>query len=611
MRPSVVSLAGIVVVGILLTAMLPDAQQPPGGQAVYQENCASCHDQPDASKSPSLESLRARTPEAVVAALETGSMRPQGATLTADQRRAVASFVTGKAFGAATDPAASAATGLCTTPAPPLGPLNSRPSWTGWGNDTSNTRFQPAAAARLSAADVPKLTVKWAFGFPNSTEASAQPTVAFGRVFVGSARGQVYSLDAASGCIQWTFTAQAGVRTAISIGSKAGGGFVLYFGDLRARVYGVDAATGTQLWVTQVDEHAYARITGAPTLADGRVYVPVSSIEELPAAGAKYPCCTFRGSVVALDAGSGKQIWKTHMIAEEPKVVGKNAGGVDLYKPAGAAIWTSPTIDDRRNVVYVATGNAYTEPAAPTSDAVVALDRASGKILWVNQVTPGDAFVMNCKAGNLNCPDDPGPDHDFGNSPILRTLGGGRRILVLGQKSGVAYGLDPDKNGAILWQTRVAKGGALGGIEWGSAADEQLMYVPISDVLGPINEAGGLTALRLATGEKVWHTPAPPRDCQRGPGCSGAQSAAITVIPGIVFSGAIDGHLRAYSTTDGTIVWDFNTMREFETVNGVKASGGSIDASGPVVADGLLLTNSGYGRFLGKPGNVLLAFSVK
>jgi polyvinyl alcohol dehydrogenase (cytochrome) len=610
MRSTVVSLVGIVATAILLLPVVRlDARQTPPGQTVYAEQCATCHDNPEATKAPSLESLRARTPEAVVTALETGSMRTQGAALTADQRRSVAQFVTGKAFAEAT--AANPAAGLCATAAPPLSASSSRPTWLGWGNGPANTRFQPAAAAGISAADVPKLTLKWAFGFPNATEASAQPTVAFGRVFVGSARGPVYSLDAASGCIQWTFTAQAGVRTAISIGPSSGGRLAVYFGDLRASVYAVDAATGSEIWRTRVDDHAWARITGAPVLADGRVYVPVSSIEELPAAGAKYPCCTFRGSVVALDTATGKQIWKTHMIAEAPRVVGKNAGGVDLWKPAGAAIWSAPTIDDRRNSIYVATGNGYTEPAAATTDSIVALDRTTGAIQWVNQVTPGDAFVMNCRAGNLNCPDDPGPDHDFGSSPILRTLGGGRRILVVGQKSGMVYGLDPDNKGAILWQTRVGKGGALGGVEWGSAADEQAMYVATSDVLGPVNEAGGLTALRLATGEKLWHTAAPPRDCTRGPGCSGAQSAAVTAIPGVVFSGSIDGHMRAYSAADGRIVWDFNTMREFETVNGVKAMGGSIDTAGPVVADGLLITNSGYGRFLGKPGNVLLAFSAK
>jgi polyvinyl alcohol dehydrogenase (cytochrome) len=261
-------------------------------------------------------------------------------------------------------------------------------------------------------------------------------------------------------------------------------------------------------------------------------------------------------------------------------------------------------------MVYVATGNAYTNPAAPTSDAVVALSMTDGAIQWVQQVTPGDVYVIGCKPGVENCPDEVGPDFDFGNSPILRTLPGGRRVLTLGQKSGVVYGLDPDNEGKILWQVRVGKGGELGGIEWGSAADEQNVYVPVSDVLRPPAEAGGLHAIRLSTGELVWSAPAPALACKGGPGCTGAQSAPTTVIPGVVFSGSVDGHLRGYSTADGKIIWDFDTMREFETVNGVKGQGGSIDAAGPVVAGGLLLSNSGYGQWRGKPGNVLLAFGL-
>jgi polyvinyl alcohol dehydrogenase (cytochrome) len=337
----------------------------------------------------------------------------------------------------------------------------------------------------------------------------------------------------------------------------------------------------------------------------------VSSIEEVPGGSEKYPCCTFRGSVVALDAATGQQIWKSYMIPEEPKIVGKNAIGTPIWKPAGAAIWTSPTLDVEKNRIYVATGNAYTSPAAPTSDAIVALDMTTGKIVWVQQATPNDAYLVRCKPGVGNCPEEMGPDFDFGNSPILRTLQGGRRVLALGQKSGIVYGIAPDENGKILWQMRAGKGGELGGIEWGSAADERNIYVPVSDVLHPPSEAGGLAAFDLATGKQLWKAPAPPLNCTTGPGCTGAQSAAVSVIPGVVFSGSVDGHLRAYSTSDGKIVWQFNTMQPFDTVNGVKGQGGSIDAAGPVIAGGMVLTNSGYGQWRGKAGNVLLAFGLQ
>jgi polyvinyl alcohol dehydrogenase (cytochrome) len=342
---------------------------------------------------------------------------------------------------------------------------------------------------------------------------------------------------------------------------------------------------------------------------DGRLYVPVSSLEELPGARPDYPCCTFRGSVVAIEASTGKQIWKTFTIPEEPKMAGTNAKGTPLWKSAGAAVWTSPTVDLARKVLYVSTGNAYTEPAAPTSDAVLALSLDTGAIQWVSQVTPDDVYVVGCKPDNDNCPDDVGPDFDFGNSPILRSLPNRRSVLVIGQKSGVAYGMDPDRKGAVIWKYRAGQGGALGGIEWGSAADERVMYVPVSDVLSA--EAGGLHAIGIGSGERIWHTPAPAPACKGGLGCSGAQSAAISVMPGVVFSGSVDGHIRAYDTGDGRIIWDFDTARDFDTVNGVRASGGSIDGPGPVVAGGMLYTGSGYGRWRGRPGNVLLAFAVQ
>lgn len=511
------------------------------------------------------------------------------------------------------DQPAAPAAGACVAPAAPIGDLASQPMWNGWGNDLMSSRFQDEKHAGLTAADVPRLALKWAFGFAGTGTASGQPAVAAGRVFVGSTNTQFYALDLKTGCTYWSVKAEAGVRTAPSLARLPVGGAMrtlVMFGDVRAHVYALDADTGAQVWKVRVDEHAAARITGAPTYHDGRLYVPVSSIEELPGAGETYPCCTFRGSVVALDAATGVQIWKTYTIPEAPTVVGKNAAGIDLWKPAGAAVWSAPTIDVERGRLYVATGNAYTEPAAPTSDAVLALDLASGRILWVQQATPNDAFLVRCKPGIGNCPQELGPDHDFGSSPILRVLPGGRRLLTLGQKSGVVYGLAPDEGGRMLWQMRAGKGGALGGVEWGSAADDRHVYVPVSDVLQPPADAGGLFALDLLTGTPVWHTPAPPRTCTSGPGCSGAQSAAASVMPGVVFSGAIDGHLRAYSTADGRILWDFDTMRPFETVNGVKAQGGSIDAAGPVIAGGFVLTNSGYGQWLGKPGNVLLAFAV-
>jgi polyvinyl alcohol dehydrogenase (cytochrome) len=504
--------------------------------------------------------------------------------------------------------------GMCASARPIGNPLNGA-MWNGWGVDPTNGRFQPARAAGLRAEDVPKLKLKWAFGFANATSAYAQPTIAGGRVYIGGMTGTIYSLDAASGCLYWTYDAKAPVRTAISIGADkaAPSGYALYLGDLRSTIHAIDAGNGERLWTQKVEDHPASRITGAPTLVGDRLIVSVSSLEEGPGGNANYQCCTFRGSVVSLDAHTGRQSWKTYTIAEAAKPTKKNKDNVQQFGPAGAAIWSSPTVDVNKKIIYVATGNAYSEPAADTTDSVLALDLDSGRILWANQVTPNDVFVVGCGGANqtaVNCAGDVGPDFDFGNSPILRSLPGGKQILVVGQKSGVAYGLDPDKKGAVVWQFRAGKGSALGGLEWGSAADDQLAYLPVSDVLRPQAEQGGLFAVKLATGEQVWHTASPAVTCASPRGCNPAQSAAISVIPGVVFSGAMNGYLRAYSTTDGKIIWEFNTGQEFKTVNGVAAKGGSINGPGPTIGGGMLFTNSGYGAFGGVAGNVLLAFGV-
>ena len=459
---------------VVAPAALARAQSPAtAGAAVYAERCATCHEATDATRAPSLVSLRARSTPAILAALSpTGVMAPQGAQLTAAEMQAVAAFLAQPDAASSTSaaspapvtaPAASPAAtedptvGRCAT-TPPL-PESLAPMWNGWGNDPSNGRFQPAAAAGMTPSAVPSLTLKWAFAFPGATTSTSQPAVAGGRVFVGSEAGDVWSLDLASGCTHWKFDTEAGVRTAITVEriSQSPSRYAVFFGDLKAWVYAVDAQTGALLWKARADEHAFARITGAPSLSGNRLFVAVSSIEEAPAARPNYPCCTFRGSVLAFDSATGKKLWQTYMIAEEAKPVGKNATGTPLWKPAGVAIWSSPTIDAAKNTLYVGTGNAYTEPAAPMSDAIVALDMTTGAIRWFNQITPNDSFVVGCKPGNANCPAEVGPDHDFGSSPILRTVAG-RRILLLGQKSGVIFGLDADNGGKVLWQQRVGKG---------------------------------------------------------------------------------------------------------------------------------------------------------
>jgi len=374
------------------------------------------------------------------------------------------------------------------------------------------------------------------------------------------------------------------------------------------------------LWKTKVDNFPMARVTGPPVFYNGKLYVGIASGEEVGAVPPGYECCRFRGSLVALNAGTGDQVWRTYTITEEARPTKKNKAGTQLWGPSGAPIWTAPAIDPQRNVLYVTTGDNYSDPPTANSDAFMAIDRDTGRILWSRQMTANDAYTSACRMPDKsNCPDVNGPDVDFASAPILVTLANGRRALVAGQKSGVVHAIDPDREGAVLWSTRIGKGGTLGGVQWGSAADQSNIYVALSDV-GRISltystssdidpkQGGGMFALRLDNGERVWYTPAP--ECGDRPRCSPAQSAAVTAIPGVAFSGSVDGHLRGYATTDGKIVWDVDTVRSYETVNGVSARGGSLDGPGPAIAGGMLFVNSGYGGNGGMPGNVLLAFSV-
>jgi polyvinyl alcohol dehydrogenase (cytochrome) len=534
----------------------------------------------------------------------TGAMRPQGARLSGAERRAVAEFVTGKTIEG---DVSGAQTGRCTTPGP-LQDFAKSPQWTGWSPSTTNARFQPAEQAGLTPADLRRLKLKWAFGFPDASVAWSPPTVAAGRLFVGSQNGTVYSLDAKTGCIRWTFSAAGGVRTALSVAAAGGSRLVVYFGDTAANAYALDADTGRRLWMRRVDEHPSARITGSPTFFEGRLYVPVASYEEGQGADPQYPCCTFRGSVAALDAESGQVEWKTYMIADPPQRRGTSGSGTPLWGPAGAGIWSAPTVDATRRALYVATGNAYSIPVSPASDAVVALDLATGAIRWTRQVTANDVYISNCRAGNPNCPDALGPDHDFGSPPALARVES-RDVIVVAQKSGMAFAMDPEKKGEVLWQYRAGQGGVLGGIEWGAAIDDERAYFAVSDITTA--QPGGLHAVSLVTGTRTWFTPPPSPACGSARGCNGAQSAAVTAIGGAVFSGSNDGSLRAYSTSTGEILWEFDSNRDFTTVNAVPAKGASMIGPGAVVAGGMVYVNSGYGAFGGRPGNVLLAFGLE
>jgi len=598
----------LLVAGCVAVADRPWAQTTDGA-AVFAQNCASCH-QAGLQRAPTPEMLRLLQPQFVLDTLNAGVMRIQGMRLNPGEMRAVAEYVTGKKLAAENfDPAA----GRCSSSAP-MRDVFAGSRWTSWGIDLSNRRFQPRGMAGLNAEDVPNLKLKWAFGLPETSHAWAQPTVAGGRVFVGSQGGRVFALDAQTGCIHWSFLASGPTRTAVVIGEWPGrpNATLAFFSTIPGWVYALDAETGAQVWKARVEDHLSTRTTGTPVLYRGRLYVPTASFEEGMSAGGNYDCCTFRGSLSAFDALTGKRIWKTAMIDAPLSVLKINAAGRKQIGPAGGSIWSAPVIDPARHAIYVTTGNGFSGPPQPLTDAIVALDLETGKVRWSRQVGK-DIFVPGCdRPGNTNfsCPEENGPDADFGSAPILVHLAAGKDLILAGQKSGTLWAVDPDRKGAVVWQYQAAPSaaGEFGALVWGQAADATHAYVPVSNIQDPAH-AGGMHAVELATGKRAWYVPPPHPICTPGPGCTGAQAAAPSVIDGVVFAGSADGALRAYSVRDGKILWTADTNQEFTTVNGTKAHGGSMIGPGPAIADGMLYVNSGYGSHGGRGGNVLLAYS--
>ena len=597
-------------------AAAPAPASKASGEAVFEKYCATCHDHPD-GRIPPRDALKAMSPQRILRTLDFGLMMSIAYPIKREDRVAVAGFLGGGA-----DESAIPQSAYCKADRPIL-PGPAQALWNGWSANPDNTRFQGAENAGLYVEQVGKLELKWAFGFPGDVTAFGAPTVFNGTLFTGSAGGGVYAIDAKTGCLHWAFQADGPVRAA-PIAVTDGGLPSVVFGDQNGEVYAVDMRTGKQRWKKRVDEHEATRLTASPAINSGVVFIPAASWEETRSVDVNYPCCTFRGSITALNVKDGSVAWKTFLV-DPPKRTGQTKIGTPTFGPSGAGVWSTPTVDTKRGMLYITTGDNYSHPATPLSDAFVALDLKTGKVAWSTQTFPKDVYNSACGQKTANCPDDSGPDYDYGASAMLVHTIAGRDVLVAGQKSGVVFGLDPDAKGKILWQQRVGKGGTNGGVEWGTASDGRYVYAATSDLVqivgdthkvAPVGDAnldpekgGGLTSLSVIDGEKVWFAPAAPCKPVR-PGCSPAQPGAVTGIQGAVFSGSMDGHVRAFSTGDGKVLWDFDTAKSFMAVNGVPAKGGALNGAGPVVAGGMVFVNSGYPRQGGTPGNVLLAFGL-
>ncbi len=597
----------------------------PDGAALYRTHCAACHDNPQ-DRTPARDVLERNSPAFIMTAMK-NVMAPMVAGLSEAQKQAIALHLGAKPTGGSKDVDPHAIWGPSSASMPLDGPkckgkvppidLSTPDQWNGWGVGITNARFQPNPG--LTAADVPRLKVKWAFHYPGSK--NGQATVVGDRLFVTSMSGAVYALNAKSGCVYWRHDAAAGTRSSVHVVQLPSGAparHAIFFSDWTKAAVALDAQTGKQLWKTTIDDQPGVQMTGAPTYHEGKLFVPISSGNEAFATSDQWECCKFRGALVALDAVSGKVLWKTYTTQKEPAPFRLNRLGKQMWGPSGGSIWAAPTIDPKRGLVYVSTSNSYTEVPHEGSDAVIAMEIETGKIRWINQVTKDDNYIIGCPKA-ANCPEEVGPDFSLGNSPILHTLQDGRQYIVVGQKSGAVYAMDPDNNGQTIWMRRVSPGSALGGVEFGMAADAENAYVGISDVIGKDGKPG-VYALRIRDGADVWSFSAPKMPCRwKNWFCHPAVSQAVSAMPGVVFAGSMDGHFRAFSTTDGKVLWEFNTAAApYTTVAGKQTNGGVMDGAGPTIAGGMVYVHSGYaGRstenannLRGSEGNVLLAFSV-
>ena len=584
------------------------------GKPLYIEHCAGCHEA-QVYKAPHTTWLELMSPQVLYRSITEGIMQSQAAHLSDEDKQHIVEYITQMRLG---DPDAGPEVAWCKGPAGEFSSLDEG-QLTGWGHDTR--RYVSPDAAGFGRSQIDDLELKWSFGFPASTRARSQPTIAMGAVFVGSQDGTVYAFDLETGCVRWTYAARAEVRTGITLGkSVPDGGATAYFGDIIANLYAVDATTGELIWQSSPDEHHSATLTGTPAYAAGKLYVPVSSLEVVTAANPDYACCSFRGHVMAVDADDGSVIWDSYAIPSPPASVGTTSAGTDMLGPSGAPVWTSPTVDVDKNLLIFGTGENYSSPADTNSDAVIAVALDTGERLWSRQTFPGDAWNVACMmADNPNCPEEDGPDYDQASSPLLIDIGEGKTVVVAGQKDGRVFALDWETGQNKLWEVKLGRGSIQGGVHFGMAADGTTVYVPINDMndtrngewLDPELARPGVSAVNAVTGEVLW-SHVQENVCGEGrPFCDPGVSAAITAIDGAVIAGHLDGIVRIYDRDSGEIIWSYNTTTPVTGTNGVMAQGGGMSGSGPALGAGHMVINSGYGLYNHEAGNALLVFAPK
>ncbi len=600
------------------------------GKYLFDEHCASCHDNP-AMHAPTREALAGFSKDALLIAMEFGKMQPMAAHLSKQERGLIAIYLAGTND---TDADWIAQHG-CDAPVMTDGTA----FVTNWGLGNHNRRFVPASQAGIDAASVSELELAWALAFPRVTDMRSQPAIIGDTLYLGDKTGRLYAIDRTRGCVAAHTQVFSGIRSAITVATLSSGRQLLVFADSVATVFAADPRTLDIVWQRSARLFDTTVITGSITFHDDRLYVPLSSYEVAASGSPTHECCYSHGGVMALDATDGAPLWQWHA-TPEAKRQGDNADGQPLYGPSGAAVWTTPAVDVKRNRLYFGTGENLSHPATDTSDAIIALDLDTGELAWRFQAIAGDVWNAACLNGGANCPENAGGDFDFGASVIIAQTPEGRDVLLAGQKSGEVFALDPDTtapDGTVLWRKRISQGTTNGGIHWGMALSGTTLVVPVADPERDregYTPAPGLYALDIRDGAVLWQQPV-TRGCEIPPENrpliglqsmrAGRQpsleelyrcsfyyglSAASTATPELAFSAGLDGVIRAYDLATGAVLWSDATARPVTTVNGVEGHGGAIDVGGQVLADGWLYVQSGYSMFGQLPGNLLLAYRV-
>ena len=582
---------------------LASAQTMADKERLYFDNCQTCHDSSE-SRAPQTAEISKMSRSRIFSSMKQGVMKDVSAHLIDDELYAIIDYMHKDRVETTFDESSNQCKAQLE--------FKSSESWTRWGNNLTNDRTQNTSGITLE--NIGSLTLKWAYRHPDTDAARSQPVVAGNVIFMGTQDGQIIAMDLESGCEYWSYQAEAEVRSSLAVDLDENDHPTwLYFGDFAATAYAIDAATGALIWKNKAYDNPDATITGSPTNFKNMLIVPVSSIEVVNSTRPDYECCTFRGNIAAMNKKTGDILWKGYTVAE-PEKQQINSAGAQMWGPSGAPVWSPPTIDEKRGLIYVGTGNNYTFPATDTSDAIVAFDLETGELAWTSQILANDVWNAACVTTQVNCIQPEGPDFDIGAAAILVTLPSGKNVLLGGQKSGAVFALDPDDNGKILWQHRLGRGGHHGGVHWGMTADEDTLYAAISDAPGHPSASGaaqpGLNAIDIATGKIKWRHLFDVDCDDESYVCWPGLSAAITATDDLIFAGGLDGMMHAFEKETGKEVWKYMTNRQFEAINGGLAQGGSVDSDGPILVDGKLIVHSGYGKIRKLPGDALLVFEV-